>query len=69
TMDLKINFIRGIAREIDHIFVKAKVISIGRRVIVAHAEVRDPDNWLMASGTANCMRLMPADENPTIVES
>ncbi len=69
TMDLHINFIRGVFESSDHIFVKAKVISIGRRVVVTNVEIRDPEDWLMSSGTGNFMRFMPADDNPTIVQS
>ena len=67
TVDININFIRAVDTEDDYIIVKSKVISIGRRVIVATAEVYDPDGWLMAVGTTNTTRLLPPDPNPTIV--
>lgn len=68
TVDLNVVFIRAVEERIDHIFVSSKVISIGRRIIVATAEVRDPDGWLMATCTANTTRLLPPDPNPTIVK-
>ena len=68
TVDVNVDFIRPVEERIDHIIVKAKVISIGRRVVVATAEVYDPDGWLMAIGTTNTTRLLPPDSNPTIVK-
>lgn len=67
TVDMNINFIRAVDIQDDYIIVKAKIISIGRRVIVATAEIYDPDGWLMAVGTTNTTRLLPPDPNPTIV--
>lgn len=69
TVDLNVNFIRGVELKTEYILVKAKVISIGRRVVVATAEVRDPDGWLMAIGTTNTTRLLPPDPNPVIVQA
>lgn len=69
TVDLNVNFIRGVEEKIDYVLVKARVISIGRRVVVATAEVRDPDGWLMAIGTTNTTRLLGADPNPTIIKA
>ncbi len=68
TVDINVDFIRAVEERIDHIIVKSKVISIGRRVVVATAEVYDPDGWLMAIGTTNTTRLLPPDPNPTIVK-
>ncbi len=67
TVDINVTFIRGIAEHIDYILVKSKVISIGRRVVVATAEVYDPEGWLMATCITNTTRLLPPDPNPTIV--
>jgi len=67
TVDININFIRAVEKTIDYITVKSKIISIGRRVIVATAEVYDPDGWLMAVATTNTTRLLPPDPNPVIV--
>lgn len=67
TVDINIDFIRGVEQKTEYITVKAKVISIGRRVIVATAEVYDPEGWLMAVATTNTTRLLPPDPNPIIV--
>ena len=67
TVDLNVNFIRAVDKKSEYILVKSKVISIGRRVIVATAQVLDPDGWLMAVATTNTTRLLPPDPNPTIV--
>lgn len=67
TVDLNVNFIRPIEEKSEYIIVKAKVISIGRRVVVATAEVFDPEGWLMAVATTNTTRLLPPDPNPVIV--
>ncbi len=67
TVDINVTFIRAVTENIDYIIVKAKVISIGRRVVVATAEVLDPDGWLMATAITNTTRLLPPDPNPTIV--
>ncbi len=69
TVDLNVNFIRGVEEKSDYVIVKARVISIGRRVVVATAEVRDPEGWLMAIGTTNTTRLLGADSNPIIIEA
>lgn len=68
TVDINVDFIRAVEERIDYIEVKAKVISIGRRIIVARAEAYDPDGWLMAVCTTNTTRLLPPDPNPTIVK-
>lgn len=68
TVDINVDFIRGIPKETEYIIVKAKVISIGRRIIVATVQVYDPDGWLMATGTTNTTRTLPPDPNPTIVK-
>lgn len=68
TVDINVNFIRVVPEDAEYITVKAKVISIGRRVVVATAEVYDPDGWLMAVATTNTTRLLPPDPNPTIVK-
>ncbi len=68
TVDINVNFIRAVPPETEYILVKSKVISIGRRVIVATVQVYDPDGWLMATGTTNTTRLLPPDPNPTIVK-
>jgi uncharacterized protein (TIGR00369 family) len=67
TVDINVDFIRAVEEKSEYIMVKAKVISIGRRVIVATAEVYDPDGWLMAVATTNTTRLLPPDPNPIIV--
>lgn len=68
TVDINVNFIRVVPEDAEYITVKSKVISIGRRVVVATAEVYDPDGWLMAVATTNTTRLLPPDPNPTIVK-
>lgn len=68
TVDINVDFIRAVDADDDYIIVKSKVISIGRRVIVATSEVYDPDGWLMAIGTINTTRTLPPDPNPTIVK-
>lgn len=68
TVDMNINFIRAVSEDSDYITVKAKIISIGRRVVVATASVFDPDGWLMATATTNTTRLLPPDPNPTIID-
>ena len=68
TVDIKVDFIRAVPKETDYIIVKSKVISIGRRIIVASVQVYDPDGWLMATGITNTTRMLPPDPNPTIVK-
>lgn len=68
TVDINVNFIRAVVKETEYVDVKAKVISIGRRVIVATVNVYDPEGWLMATGTTNTTRMLPPDPNPTIVK-
>ncbi len=68
TVDLNVNFIRVVREDAEYVTVKARVISLGRRVVVAQAEVYDPDGWLMATATTNTTRLLPPDPNPTIVD-
>ena len=67
TVDINVNFIRAVPEKSEYVTVKAKVISIGRRVVVATAEVYDPEGWLMAVATINTTRLLPPDPNPIIV--
>ena len=82
TVDINVTFIRGVPANAEYILVKSKVISIGRRVVVASADVYcpgdiygtsedfEPDSpygWLMATAVTNTTRLLPPDPNPTIV--
>ena len=82
TVDINVTFIRGVPTNAEYILVKSKVISIGRRVVVASADVYcpadiygsseefEPDSpygWLMATAVTNTTRLLPPDPNPTIV--
>lgn len=68
TIDINVDYIRAVTKETEYITVRAKVISIGRRVVVAEARVFDPDGWLMATAMTNTTRLLPPDPNPTIVK-
>ena len=79
---INVTFIRGVPKEAEYILVKSKVLSIGRRVVVASADVYcppeiygddnpfEPDSeygWLMATAVTNTPRLLDKDPNPTVV--
>lgn len=68
TVDVNVNFIRAIPETAEYVDVRGQVISLGRRVIVAQVEVRDPEGWLMATGITNTTRMLGADPAPTIVD-
>lgn len=69
TVDVNVNFIRAIPETAEYVDVRGKVISLGRRVIVANVEIRDPEGWLMATGITNTTRMLGADPSPTIVDA
>lgn len=69
TVDLNVNFIRAVPPATEYVDVRGKVISLGRRVIVAQVEIRDPEGWLMATGMTNTTRMLGADPSPTIVDA
>ena len=82
TVDINVTFIRGVPKEAEYILVKSKILSVGRRVVVASADVYcppeiygednpfEPDSeygWLMATAVTNTTRLLDKDPNPTVI--
>jgi len=67
TIDLHTNFLRGTHENENHIITKAKVVSIGRRVVNVHCDVYNEDGLVVATANTNIIRLLSPDDTPIIV--
>lgn len=59
TLQLNINFLRGVGPGSGNAIVEGKVVRNGRRVIAAIAELKSFDGKLSATASANCLTLQP----------
>jgi uncharacterized protein (TIGR00369 family) len=59
TVETKGNFSRPITRETGRVRAEARVVSAGRQIISAHAEVKDAAGKVLAHGTSTIMVLAP----------
>nr|WP_042187597.1 PaaI family thioesterase [Kibdelosporangium sp. MJ126-NF4]CEL18216.1 hypothetical protein [Kibdelosporangium sp. MJ126-NF4]CTQ90553.1 hypothetical protein [Kibdelosporangium sp. MJ126-NF4] len=55
TLELKVNFIRGIALDGPKLFGEGTVIHAGRRTATAEGAIRDAEGTLYAHATTTCM--------------
>jgi len=55
TLEMKINYVRPIRREIGEVRCEASVIHVGGRVASAEGRILDASGKLYAHGTATCM--------------
>src|SRR3984893_9974609 len=55
TLEMKINYVRPIRREIGEVRCEASVIHVGGRVATAEGRILDASGKLYAHGTATCM--------------
>jgi uncharacterized protein (TIGR00369 family) len=55
TLEMKINYVRPMARETGEVRCEANVIHVGGRIATAEGRVVDCDGKLYAHGTATCM--------------
>ena len=60
TLDLSVHFLRPVTMDTGRIRAIGTVLNRGRRTALAHAELRDDSDRLLAHGTSSCM-LFPAD--------
>ena len=67
TIDLNTNFIRAADEHDSFITTKAKVISIGRRIVNVHCEVYNDKGFIIATASTNLIRLLAPDDKPIIV--
>ena len=59
TVETKGNFSRPIAADAGRVRAEARVVSAGRQIISAHAEVKDAAGKVLAHGTSTIMVLAP----------
>jgi uncharacterized protein (TIGR00369 family) len=55
TLELKVNFVRGMTDKTGIVMAEGKVISVGRRVGIAEGRIFDAENKLYAHGTTTCL--------------
>ncbi len=55
TLEMKINYVRPMARETGEVRCEANVIHVGGRIATAEGRIVDCDGKLYAHGTATCM--------------
>jgi uncharacterized protein (TIGR00369 family) len=55
TLDLKVNFVRGITAETGEVRAEGRVVNAGRRVILAESRLTDRDGKLLATGQSMCL--------------
>ena len=55
TLELKVNFVKGISAKTGPVRVEGKVLSIGKRVATAEARLTDAAGTLLAHGTTTCL--------------
>lgn len=55
TVELKVNYIRPLAREVGEVRCEARVIHAGSRVATAEGRIIGPDGRIYAHGTTTCI--------------
>lgn len=59
TLDLSVHYLRPLTTDIGTVRATGSVINRGRRTALAHAEVRDSRDRLLAHATSSCMVFSP----------
>jgi uncharacterized protein (TIGR00369 family) len=60
TLELKVNYVRGVMPDAGELTCEAKTEHVGRRIATASARVTDDDGKLYAHATTTCM-IVPAE--------
>jgi uncharacterized protein (TIGR00369 family) len=60
TLDCSVHFLRPVTADLGPIRAVGTLINSGRRTALAHAELRDPSDRLLAHATSSCMIFPPA---------
>jgi uncharacterized protein (TIGR00369 family) len=60
TLELKVNYVRGVPTNGGELTCEAEVLHVGRRIGTAEARIVDADGKLYAHATTTCL-IMPAD--------
>ena len=55
TLEIKVNFVRGMTKDTGPIRAEGKVISVGKRVGTAEGRIVDAENRLYAHATTTCL--------------
>ena len=55
TLDLKINFVRGMTSETGEVRAEGTIVNAGRRVILAESRLADRSGKLLATGQSTCL--------------
>jgi uncharacterized protein (TIGR00369 family) len=55
TLDIKINFVRGMTAETGEVRAEGRVVNAGRRVILAESRLSDGAGRLLATGQSTCL--------------
>lgn len=59
TLELKINFVRPLSRDVGRVSCEGRIIHLGGRVATAEARVTDAEGRLYAHATTTCMVFRP----------
>jgi len=55
TLDIKVNFVRGMTEESGEVRAEGKVVNAGRRVILSESRLTDGAGKLLATGQSTCL--------------
>jgi uncharacterized protein (TIGR00369 family) len=55
TLEMKVNYLRPIKRELGELRCEANVIHVGGRTAIAEGRIIDADGKIYAHGTATCI--------------
>jgi len=55
TLDIKINYVRGMTAETGEVRAEGKVVNAGRRVILSESRLTDGAGKLLATGQSSCL--------------
>lgn len=55
TLDLKINYVRGMTEKTGEVRAEGRVVNAGRRVILSEARLSDGEGRLLATGQSTCL--------------
>lgn len=55
TLDIKINYVRGMTAETGEVRAEGRVVNAGRRVILSEAQLVDGGGRLLATGQSTCL--------------
>lgn len=63
TLDIKINYVRGMTDETGEVRAEGRVVNAGRRVVLSESRLADREGRLLATGQSTCL-VLPRKSTP-----